>query len=294
MKPIKQTSFENRELTALGIEPIRLEDMRDKLPAVAERLEFYILILVTAGSGKHSVDFVEYGLSTGSLLFVRPGQVQEWSDYAELDAEVVLIDPKSLPYGDNMYAADSSLLALDRWQNCTLLPSLLYDDLLAALLRLRRDFTAFNGSQLDIALVRHEVLSILLRLARWQDQLSSMVSLPSRSQKTYQLFIQLLEQQYTAQHSLNYYAQRLGYAQSTLSRACLKYEGVSAKVVIDRRIALEAQRILAHSRASVAEVGFYLGFSETTNFIKFFKRVLGTTPSVFQRNARGNHSPDPI
>ncbi|KXJ55623.1 AraC family transcriptional regulator [Neptuniibacter pectenicola] len=286
MEKIRQTSFENKQLTALGVEPIRLADIRAKLPNVAERPEFYILFLVTAGRGKHKVDFVEYALSSGSLVFIRPGQVQEWSDYAELDGEVVLIDPRSLPHGDRLYAADSNLLALDRWQNCTVLPRAVNDDVLDALRRLRRDFTQFDGSSLDIALVRHEVLSILLRLARWQGQLTTMARVPSRAQKTYRLFIQLLEQQYADQHSLHYYAQRLGYAQSTLSRACLKYEGVSAKVVIDRRIALEAQRMLAHSRASVAEVGFYLGFSETTNFIKFFRRVLGVTPSVFQRRSR--------
>ncbi len=38
------------------------------------------------------------------------------------------------------------------------------------------------------------------------------------------------------------YALTLGYAISTLNRACAAMEGRSAKSVLDRRIALEAQR----------------------------------------------------
>jgi AraC-like DNA-binding protein len=279
---IKRTAFNNERLIALGIEPIGLGDLRAKLEKGVERLEFYMLLLVTEGEGRHKVDFIEYKLKPGSFVFVRPGQIQEWDDFLMLEGEVVLIDPQSLPHDDLLPSTENELLTFIGWQNLVQLPTGLYNDALDALLRLRRDFSRFDGSSLDIALIRHELLSLLLRLARWQGKLSATVSVAGRSQQTYQLFIRLLERKYATQHSLNFYAQRLGYAQSTLSRACLQFEGVSAKVVIDRRIVLEAQRILVHSQASVAEVGFYLGFSETTNFIKFFRRLIGVTPLVFR------------
>ena len=279
---IKRTAFNNERLIALGIEPIGLGDLRTKLEKGAERLEFYMLLLVTEGEGRHKVDFIESKLKPGSFVFVRPGQVQEWDDFLTLEGEVVLIDPQSLPHDDLLSSTENELLTFTDWQNFVQLPTGLYSDALDALLRLRRDFSSFDGSSLDIALIRHELLSLLLRLARWQGKLSATMSVAGRSQKTYKLFIRLLEKKYATQHSLNFYAQRLGYAQSTLSRACMQCAGVSAKVVIDRRIVLEAQRILVHSQASVAEIGFYLGFSETTNFIKFFRRLIGITPLVFR------------
>jgi AraC-like DNA-binding protein len=84
------------------------------------------------------------------------------------------------------------------------------------------------------------------------------------------------------QHNLNFYARRLGYAESTLSRACIRAEGVSAKRVIDQRIILEAKRMLVHSPLSVAEIGYALGFSEATNFNKFFRRLEQRTPQMFR------------
>lgn len=81
-------------------------------------------------------------------------------------------------------------------------------------------------------------------------------------------------------------ARRLGYSESTLSRACLAAEGRSAKEVIDRRVALEASRQLVHSQASVAEIGHPQGFSEATHFVKFFARMTGLPPQAFRTRMR--------
>jgi AraC-like DNA-binding protein len=48
-------------------------------------------------------------------------------------------------------------------------------------------------------------------------------------------------------------------------------------------VLLEAKRLLAHSTASVAAVAHQLGFSEATNFVKFFRRNAGVTPKAFRQ-----------
>lgn len=40
-----------------------------------------------------------------------------------------------------------------------------------------------------------------------------------------------------------------------------------------------------HSLAAVAEIAHQLGFSESTNFVKFFRRQLGVTPTAFRQAA---------
>lgn len=104
-----------------------------------------------------------------------------------------------------------------------------------------------------------------------------------QSRLTYRLFIQALEACFAKEHHLQYYVRLLGYSDSTISRACLAAEGRSAKEVISRRVLLEAKRLLAHSTASVAEVAYQLGFSEATNFVKFFRRNAGVTPKDFRQ-----------
>jgi AraC-like DNA-binding protein len=47
---------------------------------------------------------------------------------------------------------------------------------------------------------------------------------------------------------------------------------------------VEAQRLL-HSTASVAEIAHQIGFSESTNFVRFFRRGLSVTPPAFRQTA---------
>jgi AraC-like DNA-binding protein len=60
-----------------------------------------------------------------------------------------------------------------------------------------------------------------------------------------------------------------------------------AKSYIDARVVLEAKRILAHTTLSVAATGEDLGFSEPTNFVKFFKVREGCLPGVVRERGAG-------
>nr|WP_280714772.1 helix-turn-helix domain-containing protein [Kitasatospora sp. MAP5-34] len=62
--------------------------------------------------------------------------------------------------------------------------------------------------------------------------------------------------------------------------------GRSAKQLADARVALQAQRLLAHTDLPVAAIGRALGFTEATNFGKFFARETGRTPGGFRRAQR--------
>ncbi|MFJ8942465.1 helix-turn-helix transcriptional regulator [Streptomyces sp. NPDC102395] len=67
-----------------------------------------------------------------------------------------------------------------------------------------------------------------------------------------------------------------------LTRACSAATGQPVKHVIDGRVALEAQRLLAHTDEPVAAVARHLGFLEPTNFGKLFTRHTGVTPGAFR------------
>ncbi len=282
MVAIKKTGFENERLQRLGIEPIRFSVLKTKLPSQPERVEFYMLFIVTGGVGKHAVDFVEYPLCEGDLIFIRPGQVQEWYDYADLEGEVILVEPTSLANETLLSFDNRPELSLLHWPSMVSIDQEAREDLLQSLQRMRRDFTHFDSSPMDIALIRHELQGLLLRIARGLSKNKMDSSFSNRGLRTFYLFKTLLEEEYKRHHQLKFYAKRLGYAESTLSRSSLRAEGCSAKVMIDRRVSLEAKRMLVHSDASVVEIGFYLGFSEATNFIKFFRRLEGCTPQYFR------------
>jgi len=155
--------------------------------------------------------------------------------------------------------------------------------LLSELTSLRSEIRRFDGSDLSAALIRHLLLAVLLRVLRWGRASFAPADAASLSPSPYRVFHGTVEADFRRMHKVHDYARRLGYSVSTLNRACYRAEGCTAKSVIDRRIALEAQRLLIHSRATLVELSHYLGYSEASNFAKFFARVTGCSPSAIRR-----------
>ena len=83
-------------------------------------------------------------------------------------------------------------------------------------------------------------------------------------------------------HQVQDYARHLGCSAKSLNRAARAVVDRTAKEVVVERIVLEAKRLLAHTTLTVATVGTQLGFSEATNFVKFFRRETGQTPGRFR------------
>lgn len=61
---------------------------------------------------------------------------------------------------------------------------------------------------------------------------------------------------------------------------------MNAKEFIDRRVVLEARRLLAHSDHTAARIAARLGFTSATNFTKYFHQRTGTTPIAFRAAVR--------
>jgi AraC-like DNA-binding protein len=95
-------------------------------------------------------------------------------------------------------------------------------------------------------------------------------------------FRALVERDFAHSRDVSEYAAQLGYSPRTVSRATHEAFGIAAKQFIDRRVTLEAKRLLAHDELSAAQIATYLGFTSATNFTKFFRRHTGSTPGAFR------------
>ena len=249
-----------------------------------ERVDFLMLLLVHSGRGKHVVDFADVALQPGTVVLVRPGQVQQWRMTRALEGQAVLVSADALTPTIARSDLDMKLLALDEWPAACLPGRTVFAEALADVNRMRGDIERFAGSDLERSIIWHELMSMLLRLAR--DRAATAVdSGRSHEAQIHRLFARELEASFHKRPSVRDLARRIGYSESTLTRACLAAAGQTAKETIDRRIALEAKRLLAHSDATVAQIGHRLGFSEPTNFLKFFRRTAGGTPLEFRAAA---------
>jgi AraC-like DNA-binding protein len=156
-----------------------------------------------------------------------------------------------------------------------------------ATLHLEREYFAFCRVRADVhtRLLRHLLAALVIRLVHAAARLDGV---GPEADGAYSRFRDAVEDRFTRTRSVEDYAGLLGYSPRTLSRATRAVTGVSAKAFIDRRVVLEAKRMLAHTDSAVAQIGARLGFPSATNFGKYFTHHTGTSPGAFRRKIQEN------
>ncbi|MEV6117006.1 AraC family transcriptional regulator [Streptomyces sp. NPDC052109] len=246
------------------------------------RIDFHVVMLVTGEPVRHMIDFAEYEAGPGDLLWIRPGQVHRFSREAVYRGTVLTMQPGFLP------RATVEATGLYRYD----LPPLLHPDpvrfaaLQAALDQLRREYedTATLPLSLHTAVLRHTLTAFLLRLAHLAA--SSAEATRQRTDSTFTRFRDAVEHGFATNHSVSAYADALGYSRRTLVRAVRAATGETPKGFIDKRVILEAKRLLAHTDLPIGRVGVAVGFPDAANFTKFFHLHTGQTPAAFRAELR--------
>jgi AraC-like DNA-binding protein len=266
-----------------GLDVLRLTDLRRRLPpAVLARPvcpPCHVLMLFSAGRGRHRIDFIDYDCRPSTLLWGRPGQVHQFSAQPTLDATVLLFTADLLPAPDGPADALGSLLE-DPFAPASWLPTGEDEEaIITEVTQLATDRERHAaGDSVPVELLRHQLAVLLVRVAT--------LTRPPGGKRGNGDMLARFHRELTASCSatrrVEDYAERLGVSVRTLTRACLVATGKSAKQVVDARVALEARRLLACTDQPVASVGRQLGFSEPTNFGRFFVRETGLTPGEFR------------
>jgi AraC-like DNA-binding protein len=244
------------------------------------RLPYHLLALTTAGHGTVEIDFVLQRCRPGTLLWIRPGQALRFGVEPGLDATLVSWDRELLSSADVSGVPVDDLPGPTRWQ----LAGEDEDAVINEVAQLGVDCSRHSSGAVAGALLRHQLAVLLLRialLAAGDDQAATTGS----ESRTFARFRRDLEDGHPHSRRVEDYAARLGCSVRTLTRACLAVTGRTAKQVVDDRVALEAQRLLACTQLSVAEIGRRLGFGEPTNFGRFFHREVGLSPGAFRAGA---------
>jgi AraC-like DNA-binding protein len=288
VKVLRETRFANARLDPIGVELMTLSELRARVSGrllfETERVAFFMVLLATGGRGEHLVDFERIGLRSGHVVFVRPGQVQQWQRANGLEGDLLLIDPAVVqPMVSASHQGATPLLRLEDWPVHFKMDA---DGLaawrsLAAMLRRELDRPLLDD--LSAATVHHLLACLLLGLSRSATGHSMALGVHAMLVRGLR---RELEGLVHTRPSVTLLARRLHVSTSTLTRACNQLLGHSAKDEVDRRVALEAQRLLVHSTSTSVAIGEFLGFSEPTNFVKFFRRRVGTTPEAFRQAHR--------
>jgi AraC-like DNA-binding protein len=290
---ILPVAFANPVYPALGLEPLRLSDLLGRVApghfAVPQRPGFHLLLLVTGGHGDHFLDFSRVRCRAGTLIHIRPGQVQQFVLGQALEANVLMFKPEFVlpaPSPPGMRGS-ASLIDDVAPEGVAQLTPVASENLNYNFAAIEREYRTTDGSAFAERILQHLLYALLLAIAR--ESLRSTASPSARVYAaTFRKFRKAVEAQFTRTRVVDDYAREVGCSVKSLRRACAAERDLAPKVVIEQRVILEAKRLLAHTDLPVETIADAVGFSESTNFVKFFGRHAGMRPLEFRNSFPGH------
>jgi AraC-like DNA-binding protein len=284
--------YANPKFPQLGIESLCLSELIRRVPpshfASPQRPGFHLLMLFTAGSGDHFLDFRRVRCKTGTLVHARPGQVQQFVLGQALEADVLLFTPEFIfpAFSAADGGAFGTLIDDVVPEDVTNLRPDALESLGSFISAIKRAYDKADGSKLSAMILQHLLYAMLLTIAGLECGARSVTDGPSR---TFQKFRRAVDAKFAQTRSVEDYAKAIGCSAKSLRRACMMASGSSPKAIIEQRLILEAKRLLAHTGLTVEVIATEVGFSEPTNFVKFFRRHGGMRPLDFRGKFPGAH-----
>ena len=108
-------------------------------------------------------------------------------------------------------------------------------------------------------------------------------NLQGRSSDLYSQFISQVVNYCRTYSDVHFYADQLNVSSRYLAQVTRRISGKTPKNIIDEDIVKEIERELTTTTHTVQEIANSFGFSSQAHLTKFFKKMNGTTPSMFRK-----------
>ena len=132
-----------------------------------------------------------------------------------------------------------------------------------------------QGKSMDVALPMAQDF-INVELARERN-------LQGRSSDLYNQFISQVVNFCRTYSDVHFYADQLNVSSRYLAQVTRRISGKTPKNIIDEYMVKEIERELTTTTHTVQEIANDFGFSSQAHLTKFFKKMKGTTPSLFRK-----------
>ena len=260
--------------SGVGIELYRMPEFFQQLKGMETDTMhlhgFYEIIWFQKGSGTHYVDFNQYAIAPGTIIFISPGQIHSFDTKHDQEGYVLKICAELF----DDFVSLSCVTVQDK-------DSAALEMLVAAMQEELKKEDSLGHREALHALVKLFVIMVRRSYAEINP------SAPNPHKVSYKAFLnfrKLIEENYCRLHTVKDYASLLNVSSKTLTlyvNECSKYSPLE---LINNRIILEAKRLLRYSVLSVKEIAFRLGFEDPSYFAKFFKRLVKQSPADYRES----------
>ena len=279
--------FQNRQnpnvpFDLLLLEELFLRQSFEHDPEHLHRVEFYIIILITEGSGYHTIDFTDYRCEKGTVLTVRKDQIHKFFKDKNLKGFLLLFtDDFLVSYLEKLEA----LRSLQLFNELLDVPKIQLSDferkeVVKIVERIKNEYFDINDDY-SLGIIRSELHILIAKLYRIKSKKKQII----HDRKYLAEFIdfqKLVEVNVAKTTKVQDYAHMMGLSTKTLNTITKSIVHKTAKEFVDEICTKQIKRLLINTELSIKEIAYASGFEETTNFYKYFKRQAKATPEQFR------------
>jgi AraC family transcriptional activator of pobA len=250
-----------------------------------QRLNYYSIIVLEQGRARLSVDFSEYLLSPGTLLFFAPYQAFMLDQATDIRGVAVHFHPDffCIHHHQKEVACNGVL-----FNNIYRSPAMEIEQ--SDLNRFLQLIEAMKPEVEQVRLAQYEALIAYLklfliqatRLKELQEHSVTELSTDKRKLEIARDLRDAIEAHYRARHSASEYAGLLNVSPKTLARVSQSIYHKTLTSLIAERIIIEAKRELYQTSKTVKEIAWLLGFEDEFYFSRLFKNNAGISPQLFR------------
>lgn len=287
MEEIQQIAFNNKTLPTSHFDLIKIEELLQRNmnhdPTKLHRVNFYILMIITAGQGYHTIDFTDYKYDKGVVLTVRKDQVHRFFRTGDTKGFLVIFTEDFIL---NSLKNNDATKSLQLFNEIIGSPKVQVDesgfaDIIHLLSYIENEYVNVRDSY-SSGILRSLLHVLLTKLYRFKSH-EDASALTKKYLQEFITFQELVEERCFQTKKVMDYAKELGFSTKKLNMVVQSIAQKSAKVFIDEILILQIKRLLINSQLSIKEIAYIAGFDEPTNLFKFFKRYSGSTPESFRQ-----------
>lgn len=235
---------------------------------------YFELIYLSEGAGFHWIDTEKFQINPPVVYFLS-GQLHYWEMTAIPKGYVLLFKEEFFDFfkqGELL----NLLRALEGTVEMHLSDTSNLESIFSEMAKEYKEPSA-NSAEL----IHGYLQVILVKLLRNKAQVSSPAY--AGNDAVYRKFLNIIQNSNPISNlKVNAVSATLNVSPQNLNLIVKKASGKSASELISEQVLLEAKRYLIHTEKTVSEIAFSLDFTDSSHFVKHFKKATGETPQAFR------------
>ena len=286
-KQLPEIKLDNRDHPKYYFDIVKIEDLiqrgLDHDIGKDHLVKFYIIFFVYEGEGYHTIDFTDYKYDEGTVLLIRKDQIHKFFRSPNVKGYLLIFtEDFIIGHLNNMEA----LKTMQLFNDSLSFPKIEFNnkeefsDFTVLIKQMESEYN--SKDDFSIGITRSVLHIVITKLFSVKAKAGHFVE-RKKYMSQFLEFQKLVEQDCFKSKKVEYYAKHLGVSAKTLNNISNDIVNNSAKAFIDERTIMQIKRLLISSDHSIKEIAYLSGFSDSTNFFKYFKKFTGSSPEVFRQ-----------